>query len=576
MKHRLSAALALAASVAVSAAPVAFADDDDDDRDSTRGLRKAVTTKGINEHLKAFQFHGDINGGNRAGGSPGYEASANYVTARLERKGYEVTDDFFEFVYNADVTPPLLTVQGGADYVDGNDFASMTFSPNGDTTAQVVAVDLVNAEGQPDNTSSSGCQTSDFAGFPAGAIALVQRGNPVNPPTDPPNGAAGCSFELKGRNAAAAGASGVIVMNEGNAPGRRAVVQGTLGAPVSYNIPVVGATYQLGLDLTNGLAVKNGPTGKTARLKVERVNETRTTRNIIAELPAGGLDRRRGDDDDDDDRGDDDDRRRGRHHGSSRPSNVLVVGAHLDSVPRGPGINDNGSGSGSILEIAEEMAERDTEPRNTIRFMWYGAEEFGLLGSEAYVEELKQNQAEFSRIKAMLNFDMVASPNFVRFVYDGDNSAFPASPGQVEAGPPGSGEIESIFARHFSSQRLASAPTPFNGRSDYGPFIAEGIPAGGLFTGAEGTKTAEQASVYGGTANVAYDQCYHLRCDTLTNINYKALDQMSDAAAHTALTLAERDFRRKPLENPPPLASGPGDHGGGGGLHDHDHEEESH
>ena len=566
MKHRLSAALALAASVAVSAAPVAFADDDDDDRGSTRGLRKAVTTKGINEHLKAFQFHGDLNGGNRAGGSPGYEASANYVTARLQRKGYTVTNDFFEFVYNADRTPPLLTVQGGTDYVDGNDFASMTFSPNGDTTAEVVAVDLVNAEGQPDNTSSSGCQASDFAGFPRGAIALVQRGNPTG--TVP-----ACTFGQKGQFAADAGASGVIVMNEGNNAGRRGVIQGTLGGVVPYNIPVVGATYQLGLDLTNNLAVKNGPTGKTARLRVDRVNETRTTRNVIAELPAGGLDGRRGDDDDDDDRGDDDDRRRGHKHGSSGPSNVLVVGAHLDSVPRGPGINDNGSGSGTILEIAEEMAERDTEPRNTIRFMWYGAEEFGLLGSEAYVEELKQNQAEFSRIKAMLNFDMVASPNFVRFVYDGDNSAFPPSPGQVEAGPPGSGEIESIFARHFSAQRLASAPTPFNGRSDYGPFIAEGIPAGGLFTGAEGTKTAEQAAVYGGTANVAYDQCYHLRCDTIANINYTALDQMSDAAAHTALTLAKRDFRRKPLTNPAPLASGPGDQSGGGGLHaDHDHE----
>jgi Zn-dependent M28 family amino/carboxypeptidase len=551
MKHRLSAVLALAASIAVSSAPIAFADDDEGN--STRGLRKAVTTKGIDEHLQAFQFHGDLNGGNRAGGSPGYEASANYVTARLERKGYTVTDDFFDFVYNADRTPPVLTVQDGNDYVDGNDFASMTFSPNGDTTAQVVAVDLVNAEGKPDNTSSSGCQASDFAGFPAGAIALVQRGNPTG--TTP-----ACTFGQKGQFAADAGASGVIVMNEGNNTGRRGVIQGTLGGVVPYNIPVVGATYQLGLDLTNNLAVTNGATGKTVHLRVDRVNETRTTRNVIAELPAGGLE-----DDDDDDRR------------SSRPSDVLVVGAHLDSVPRGPGINDNGSGSGAILEIAEEMAERDTEPRNTIRFMWYGAEEFGLLGSEAYVEELKQDQAEFSRIKAMLNFDMVASPNFVRFVYDGDNSAFPASPGQVEAGPPGSGEIESIFAKHFSSQRLASAPTPFNGRSDYGPFIAEGIPAGGLFTGAEGTKTAEQAAVYGGTAGVAYDQCYHLRCDTIANINYTALDQMSDATAHTALTLAKRDFRRKPLTNPPPLASGPGDQSGGGGLHaDHDHEEESH
>jgi hypothetical protein len=539
--------LAIVVPVLLAGATPAWADDDGGN--STRGLRKAVTTKGIDEHLKAFQLHGDLNGGNRAGGSPGFEASANYVTARLERKGYTVTDDFFDFVYNADRTPPLLTVQGGKDYVDGNDFASMTFSPNGDTTAQVVAVDLVNAEGQPDNTSSSGCQAADFAGFPAGAIALVQRGNPTG--TTP-----ACTFAQKAQYAADAGASGVIVMNEGNNTGRRGVIQGTLGGVVPYNIPVVGATYQLGLDLTDNLAVKNGPTGKTARLRVDRVNERRTTRNVIAELPAGGLPER--DDDGDDDR--------------SGPSDVLVVGAHLDSVPRGPGVNDNGSGSGTILEIAEEMAERDTEPRNTIRFMWYGAEEFGLLGSAAYVAELKQNPAEFKRIKAMLNFDMVASPNFVRFVYDGDNSAFPPSPGQVAAGPPGSGEIEAIFASHFSRQGLASAPTPFNGRSDYGPFIAEGIPAGGLFTGAEGTKTAEQAAIYGGQANVAYDKCYHLRCDTIENINYTALDQMSDATAHTALTLAKRNFAKNPLVNPAPLPNGPGD-GGGGGLHDdHDHD----
>lgn len=514
----------------------------DDDGTSTLGLRKAVTANGINEHLQAFQTHGDLNGGNRAGGSPGYEASANYVTARLKAAGYKVANDFFDFVYNADRTPPLLTVQGGLDYVDGTDFASMTFSPNGDVTRPVVAVDLINAEGQGDNTSSSGCQPSDFAGFPAGAIALVQRGNPTG--TTP-----SCTFAQKAQFAADAGASGVIVMNEGNNTGRRGVIQGTLGGVVPFNIPVVGATYALGLDLTNNLAVTNGPTGKTARLRVDRVNETRTTRNVLAERPGGGVGR------------------------ASTTSDVVVVGAHLDSVPRGPGINDNGSGSGTILEIAEAMAQRDIEPRNTIRFMWYGAEEFGLLGSEAYVEELKQNQPQFKRIKAMLNFDMVGSPNFVRFVYDGDNSAFPVSPGQVEAGPPGSGEIEAIFAAHFSREGLASAPTPFNGRSDYGPFIAEGIPAGGLFTGAEGTKTAAQAAVYGGEANVAYDKCYHLRCDTIQNINYTALDQMSDAAAHTALTLAKRDFTKHPLTNPAPLSTGAGDISGGGGLHaDHDHE----
>jgi Zn-dependent M28 family amino/carboxypeptidase len=98
--------------------------------------------------------------------------------------------------------------------------------------------------------------------------------------------------------------------------------------------------------------------------------------------------------------------------------------------------------------------------------------------------------------------------------------------------------IEQVFHDHFSSQGLASAETPFSGRSDYGPFIAVGIPAGGLFTGAEGVKSAQQAEIYGGTAGVSFDRCYHQACDTLENVNLTALDQMSDAAAHAVLTFA--------------------------------------
>ena len=138
---------------------------------------------------------------------------------------------------------------------------------------------------------------------------------------------------------------------------------------------------------------------------------------------------------------------------------------------------------------------------------------------------------------ANLNFDMVASPNFVRFVYDGDGSMDPADPDA--AGPPGSDVIEHILVNYFSSQGLESEPTPFDGRSDYGPFIAEGIPAGGTFSGAEGIKTPEQADVYGGTAGEPYDSCYHQACDTLANLNLVALDQFSDAAAHATAVLAQ-------------------------------------
>ncbi len=209
-----------------------------------------------------------------------------------------------------------------------------------------------------------------------------------------------------------------------------------------------------------------------------------------------------------------------------------MVGAHLDSVTAGPGINDNGSGSATILEIAEQLAalKYTNKLQRQVRFAFWGAEEPGLLGSEHYVANL--TDAQRAKIYANLNFDMVGSPNYVRFVYDGDGSDTP------DAGPPGSDAIEEIFTKYFADQGLASDPTAFDGRSDYGPFIAEGIPAGGLFSGAEGIKTAEQAQLYGGTAGVAYDKCYHQACDTINNLNSKALFEFGDAAAHATLTLA--------------------------------------
>jgi hypothetical protein len=157
-----------------------------------------------------------------------------------------------------------------------------------------------------------------------------------------------------------------------------------------------------------------------------------------------------------------------------------AAGYDLDSVIAGPGIND--SGTSTILEIAEEMAELGISNRQQLRFAFWGAEELGLLGSEHYVDSLSEE--ELQRIVANLNFDMVGSPNYVRFVYDGDGNGAPGNPD----GPPGSAQIEALFNQYFAGQGLATEPTPFNGRSDYGPFIAVGIPAGGLFSGAEASR----------------------------------------------------------------------------------------
>ncbi|HEX6035267.1 MAG TPA: M28 family peptidase, partial [Anaerolineales bacterium] len=410
-----------------------------DDIHQTQGFRKAVTLAGIREHQQAFQGFADDNGGNRASGTGGYDASAQYVYDRMAAAGYDVSFQEFTFAFFQEFPPATFeqTAPNAVTYTENVDFDVMTYSGSGEVTAAV---------SRPSG-DIRGCEASDFTGFPAGNIALVQRGTPDGFPV-------ACTFGLKATNAVNAGATGVIVFN--NTTG---LLLGTLGAP-GINVPVVGISQALGQELLALIP------GLTVHLETNTISEFRTTRNVIAETPTGD------------------------------PNHVVVAGAHLDSVIAGPGINDNGSGSATILEVAEVYAQQDREPRNKLRFMWYGAEELNLLGSAFYVNSL--SQAERDQIELMLNFDMIGSPNFVRFVYDGDNSAFPPVPGQVQVGPPGSGAIEQVFVDYFASQGLLNAPTPFNGRSDYGPFIAVGIPAGGLFTGAEGRKTAQQVIDYGG------------------------------------------------------------------------------
>ncbi len=441
-------------------------------------LTEAVTPAGVMRHEQALQDIADANGGTRASGTPGYEASVDYVVGQLTAAGYTPELQQFDFPFFQELGPPVLeqVAPGDVSY----DTATFTFSGSGDVTAPATLVDVL-IPPSPEPSSTSGCEDDDFLGFPVGNIAVIQRGT--------------CPFGEKAVNAQEAGAVAVVIFNEGQ-PGRTDVVLGTLGGPVAA-IPVVGASFATGEEL-------NATPGLVLHVATSTVSETRTTWNVIAETASG------------------------------RDDNVVVVGAHLDSVAAGPGINDNGTGSSTILEVALQMEK--VKPRNTVRFIWFGAEELGLLGSEYYVSQLTQDQID--DIALNLNFDMIGSPNFVRFVYDGDNSAFPVGPTASE-GPPGSGYIEKVFVDYFASRGLASEPTAFDGRSDYGPFIDAGIPAGGLFTGAEGIKTPEQAEVYGGTAGDPYDHCYHEPCDTIANVNVTAIDQMSDAVAYSVITFAQ-------------------------------------
>jgi aminopeptidase Y len=452
---------------AAAAAPPTAAICEARTNDNLKKLLECVTLAGVREHQAAFQAIANANGNTRVSGSPGYDLSVDYVVDRATAAGYNVTVQPFEFQTFVSLSPSILE-QVAPPPVGPLANNIMSYSGSGDVTAAVTALPAPAVDPTP------GCEAADFAGFPAGGIALISRG--------------ACAFAIKATNADAAGAVGVVIYN--NIAGE---LNGTLGNTFTLDIGVTGISQAMGQQLA-------ATPGLVLRLKTETLRGIATTYNVLAESKSGD------------------------------PNNVVMAGAHLDSVNAGPGINDNGSGSAAILETAEQMAK--VKSRNKVRFAWWGAEESNLVGSTYYVNNL--SQAERDKITLYLNFDMVGSPNHVFFIYDGDDSdGVGAGPG-----PEGSAQIEQTFERFFDSVGEPFKGTDFSGRSDYGPFIANGIPSGGLFTGAEGIKTADEVALWGGTAGIAYDPCYHQACDTYANNNDHALDVNSDAVAYATLQYA--------------------------------------
>ncbi|KAK3075991.1 hypothetical protein LTR53_000168 [Teratosphaeriaceae sp. CCFEE 6253] len=369
--------------------------------------------------------------------------------------------------YNVTVQPFIaLYAEGeGTLAVDGVDQGAIYFeySPGGNVTAPLVAV------------SNLGCNASDYPAEVEGNIALISRGS--------------CEFGLKSALAGAAGAAAAVIYN--NVAG---VVQGgTLGPPPRPEGDYV-PTLQIALE--NGTAILDtlaAGTVVTGVMSVEADIRNVSTANVIAQTTGGNA------------------------------SSTLVLGAHADSVSAGPGINDDGSGSVGLLEVAEQLTAYSTA--NAVRFCWWSGEEFGLLGSTYYVSQL--SSAEVAAIPLYLNFDMIASPNPIYAIYDGDGSSFNIS------GPPGSAEAEAFFKDFFTANGLNFTSTAFDGRSDYGPFLDVGIASGGLFTGAEDIKTEEEVLMFGGTAGIAYDVNYHQAGDNVTNLDLAAFEINTQAIAAT-------------------------------------------
>jgi carboxypeptidase Q len=312
----------------------------------------------------------------------------------------------------------------------------------------------------------------------SGNIALVSRGT--------------CEFGLKSVLAGLAGAKGALIYN--NVPGN---LSGTLGTPREEGpyVPTLGLSQEEGTALVTSIT---GGATVTAELDVQTVIENVTTFNVIATANCGS------------------------------PNTTLTLGAHTDSVAAGPGINDDGSGTIGILEVAKQLSKYKL--KNAVRFGFWSGEEEGLLGSTYYVESL--SDAELANIRAYLNFDMIASPNYIYAIYDGDGSAFNMT------GPAGSAEIEHFFEAYFAANGPGSVPTAFDGRSDYQAFIDAGIPAGGTFTGAEEIKTEEEAVQFGGEAGIATDVNYHGAGDNVANLNMTAFVLNTKAIAASVATYA--------------------------------------
>ena len=469
MRSARSVLCATVAAAIACGAPAAAAKPPD--VDATR-LEQMVTVEGVLEHQQALQEIADANDGTRHTRTSGYTASAEYVKETLEAAGYDARYEMFNMPIWHETAPPVLqrltptakTYVPGTSADDGSpavDFITFEHSPTASVTAPVVPVNNIVIP-SPGGTDS-GCEAEDYPAAIDGAIALIQRGT--------------CSFVLKLQLARAAGAVGVILFNEGDSAGRTAAL--FRSADPGYDIPAVAASFAVGKELYDLYTAGQAP---TVNLQTFGVEQPTFYPNVVADTPRGD-----------------------RNH-------MVFAGAHLDSVVTGPGINDDGSGTAFQLELAEQIAKSGTPPRNMIRFLFFGGEEDGLVGSQYYAAHMSADEVD--RTDVMIDTDMIASANFARLVYDGNQDETE----EGTPGPPGSGAIERVFEEYWAQRGLASENIPFDGRSDYVGFVNRGIPSGGVFSGAEAPKTAAQVALYGGVEGEQLDPCYHEACDNYDTV----------------------------------------------------------
>ncbi|WQF86981.1 Putative PA domain, peptidase M28, PA domain superfamily [Colletotrichum destructivum] len=319
---------------------------------------------------------------------------------------------------------------------------------------------------------NDGCDASDYPSGVSGNIAFIRRGT--------------CSFGTKSEQAGKAGAVAAVVYNY-----ESETVHGTLGTPSPNHV----ATFGLGGDDAKPILEKLRKGDKVDAIAyIDAVVSTILTTNILAQTLEGDQD------------------------------NCVMLGGHSDSVTDGPGINDDGSGSLSLLEIATQLTK--FRVNNCVRFAWWAGEEEGLLGSDYYVSVLSPEENQ--KIRLFMDYDMLGSPNYAYQIYNATNAV----------NPTGSEELRDLYVDWYKAHDLAYTFIPFDGRSDYDAFIRNGIPGGGIATGAEGVKTKEEAKLFGGKAGDWYDPCYHQLCDDVSNVNLTAWEINTKLVSHSVATYA--------------------------------------
>jgi Zn-dependent M28 family amino/carboxypeptidase len=428
-------------------------------------------------NLQKLQDIATANGGNRAFGLPGYQASVDYILSRTQgTEGFTTWTQDFPALFSQ-VTSIDFTIANTSYYVIG-----LTYSPS--TSKEGLTAPLVLGVFGPE-----GCTNEAYANLDVkGKIVLVQRGSCPD----------GTTLAGRMKPAAAAGAIAVIIYTDLTTQ----VTAGTLSNPNPEEYVPTGY-----INLVDGQALRAKiEAGETleAHFQQTQVIETRITKNVFTETIEGD------------------------------PTNIIMLGAHLDSVQAGPGINDDGSGTTLILEVKTALEKFKT--KNKVRFAWWGAEENGLLGSKYYTQNLNSTAA--NNILAYLNFDMVSKGYFG--VFDGDGSTHNLT------GPAGSDVIEKIFLDDYASKGINTTAARFTGGSDYQSFINIGKPVGGLHTG----------------TGVEQDPCYHQACDTIDNPNPTTLTvnakvRCLDRGSKITNANVELGCRTRPFD---PRYEGPGNH----------------